>query len=156
MVPVDRTELKRGLSETRRYLLSHHEPGEWYRCYRVRLFGRTVRLCARCTGIYPGILVGLLASVVGVLPAPSLTVLAILPAPALGDWVLTTFTDRNGYNVVRTLSGALLGFAYGAGIGLILMGVVVPLLVIGVCYGLLALLALAADERRHDGPQGFK
>lgn len=155
-MPVDRTELKRGLSETRRYLLSHHEPAEWYRCYRIRVFGRTVRLCARCSGIYPGILVGLLASMGGLLPIPSLTVLAVLPAPALVDWILTTFTDRRGYNAVRTASGALLGYAYGSGLGLILRGVLLPLLLIGICYGIVAVILLIAHERRQENPQGFK
>lgn len=156
MVPVDRTELKRGLSETRRYLLSHHEPGEWYRCYRIRVFGRTVRLCARCSGIYPGILVGLLASLGGLLPVPSLTMLAVLPAPALVDWVLTTFTDRRGYNAVRTATGALLGYAYGSGLGFLLSGVLVPLLVIGACYGVVAVLLLIVKEGGRVSTQGFK
>jgi uncharacterized membrane protein len=156
MVPVDRTELKRGLSETRRYLLSHHEPGEWYRCYRLELFGRTVRLCARCTGIYPGILVGLLVTVGGLIPSPPLELVAILPAPALVDWILTTFTDRRGYNVVRTVTGSLLGFAYGTGLGLLLDGPILPLVAIGAFYGVVAASLLFVRERRHENPQGFK
>lgn len=155
-MPVDRTELKRGLSETRRYLLSHHDPTEWYRCYRIQVFGRTVRLCARCSGIYPGILVGLLASLGGLLPVPSLTVLAVLPAPALVDWILTTFTDRRGYNAVRTASGALLGYAYGSGLGMMFRGVLLPLVIIGACYGMVAVILLIAKERGQESPQGFK
>lgn len=84
-----------------------------------------------------------------------MAVLAILPAPALGDWVLTTFTDRHGYNVVRTATGAMLGYAYGAGIGLLLAGGIVPLVVIATCYGVAALCLLIVNERRQEGTQGI-
>ncbi len=55
-----RSEVRAGLAETRRYLLSHHKPEEWNRCHAVGIPGRKrpLRLCARCSGIYPGIALG--------------------------------------------------------------------------------------------------
>lgn len=58
---LDRVELETGLTRTRRYLLSHHEPEDYHKCWRLQAFGHHHHLCARCTGIYPGILAGLLA-----------------------------------------------------------------------------------------------
>ena len=58
---VDAEEFREGVAETRRYLLSHHEPEEFDRCYAPSVRGRRVHLCARCCGVYPGIAAGLLA-----------------------------------------------------------------------------------------------
>lgn len=139
---VDWEEFKKGLSATGTYLLSHHEPSEWYRCYAIPLGGRTIRLCARCSGIYPGIAVGLFASLGDTITAVPIWLIAVLPAPALLDWVVTTFTDRRGHNLVRTGTGALLGAGYGLGLGSLLSGRILPVVAIGLFYGLLAGIGL--------------
>jgi uncharacterized membrane protein len=134
------TELRAGMRETRRYLLSHHESDEWNRCYtaRVPFDGRPVRLCARCSGIYPGIAVGLLASLHGIVPVTPLLV-AVLPAFALADWTVTTLTDRNGSNQTRTVTGALLGVGYGIGlVGLTDPATRVSVLLVGAGYAAMA------------------
>ena len=142
---IDVSELKKGLAETRQYLLSHHPPSEYDRCYSPVVFGRRVRLCARCSGIYPGIATG-----VGVGLATGaragLLVLFLLPLPALLDWALTAFTDRPGRNVVRTASGALLGLGYGLGLYRLLGLGEIAVLAVGVAYVLLAGLLLAAHR----------
>jgi uncharacterized membrane protein len=115
-VAIDRTELAEGWAETRRYLLSHHEPTDWDRCYAPTIRGRRVRLCARCLGIYPGILVGLLVASLFRVPISHYALVALLPLPALLDWTVTTFTDRAGHNVVRTSTGVLLGVGYAVGL----------------------------------------
>ena len=146
---VDAGEFREGVAETRRYLLSHHEPEEFDRCYAPAVRGRRVRLCARCSGVYPGIAAGLLAVAVG---PPALTrvgLVALLPLAALVEWSVTAFTAREGTNVGRTATGALLGYGYGLGLRL-LVGGDLRVLAVGAVYGLAA-LGLLARHRRDGG-----
>lgn len=139
---VDSAELREGLAETRRYLLSHHLPSERYRCYAPAVFGRRVHVCARCSGIHPGIAAGLLAGLTGSTAFTGLLLVAVLPLPALIDWTLTTFTDRRGYNVVRTATGALLGYGYGLGLVHLFVGSDIRVLAVGAGYVLAAAVLL--------------
>ncbi|MFB6111384.1 MAG: DUF2085 domain-containing protein [Halobacteriaceae archaeon] len=152
---IDWTELRRGLARTRPYLLSHHLPENWDRCYRLSIGGRQVRICARCSGIYPGIAAGLGGALTGLVAIPSVVVIAILPLPALLDWVLTTIGEREGANALRTATGALLGFGYGLGLVALSSGRVLELLGVGLAYGLLALLAMGVAARRDEALVGF-
>jgi len=144
---IDVHELRKGLAETRQYLLSHHPPSEYDRCYSPVVFGRRVRLCARCSGIYPGIAAGV---GVGLATGASagLLVLSLLPLPALLDWALTASTDRHGRNPVRTASGALLGLGYGLGLYRLLVLGDGAVLAVGLAYALLAGFLLAAHRGR--------
>ena len=147
---VDTAELRAGLAEARPYLLSHHPVGERDRCYSPALRGREVHLCARCTGIYPGIVAGLVAFGYGPAPATSFWLVTLLPFGALLEWAVTTFTTRRGYNVVRTGTGLALGFAYGLGLGRSFVGGDLAVLAVGVGYGVAAvgLLTVAPWDRR--------
>jgi uncharacterized membrane protein len=145
---VDWAELRAGLRETRRYLLAHHEPTEWYRCYAPTVFGRRLHICARCAGIYPGIAVGLAAYAFGPAWLAHLAFVALLPAPALVDWVLTSFSERRGYNPVRTATGGLLGYGYGLGLLLFFLEGDMRVPVIGAIYGILAGVLLAIQRSR--------
>lgn len=145
---VDLAEVRAALAATRPYVLSHHEPAEWHRCYVPRVGGRRVRLCARCLGIYPGIVVGIAAWLVASpLPTGRLAV-AALPLPALVDWAATAFTDRSGWNPVRTATGALLGYAYGVGLATLFLGDDLWVLAIGAAYALAAGFLLFVRQAR--------
>ncbi len=135
---VDREELRRGLRETRRYLLSHHEPAEYYRCYRVGVRGREARLCARCTGVYPGIVLGLVTLLLTTYDPRHLALVVVLPVPALVDWAATSFGGRRGSNAVRTATGGLLGYGYGLGLGYLFGAGEVWLLGVGLGYAVVA------------------
>jgi len=111
-----RRELRRGLARTRRYLLAHHRPCEYDRCHALRVDGQTVRLCARCSGVYPGIAVGLALVATGTAGALWPWLVALGPAPALVDWAATTLGSRRGHNAIRTATGALLGTGYGVAV----------------------------------------
>jgi len=144
---VDRAELSAALAETRRYLLSHHEPEASHRCHAPVVFGRRVRLCARCSGIYPGIVVGLAAFLLGPARLSGLGVVAALALPALIDWTATAFTARRGSNRVRTATGAALGYGYGAGLGRLLLAGDRRVLAVGAAYGAVTAALLAVHRR---------
>lgn len=135
---IDGGELRRGLAETRRFVLSHHLPAEFYRCYSPVVFGRRLHVCARCAGVYPGIVAGLLAYGTLFQGEDALLAVAFLPLPALVDWALTTYRDARGYNPVRTVTGALLGCGYGLGIGLVLFDFTAAVLPIGASYAIIS------------------
>ncbi|WP_280535373.1 DUF2085 domain-containing protein [Halopenitus sp. POP-27] len=136
-------ELRAGIAETRRYLLSHHEPAEYDRCHRVSIGSRTIRLCARCSGIYPGIAAGVGLGIGGWLQGPiGLLVIAVLPIAALVDWTLTAGRSDAGSNWVRTTTGLLLGIAYGFGLHRLLLGGDRRILAIGTGYAVAVLAVL--------------
>lgn len=145
---VDWAEFRKGLAKTRQYLLSHHEPEDHYRTYVVELFGRRTRLCARCTGIYPGILTGLLAWAVGPGALTSIALVYALPLPALIEWAATRLTPRRGSNAVRTATGLLLGYAYGLGAAVLLLEGDWRVLGAATGYGLAVAVLLSLRERR--------
>jgi uncharacterized membrane protein len=135
-------EMRTALAETRRYLLSHHEPQNYHRCHRLEVRGRPVHLCARCSGVYPGIAVGIGLFFADVLTPVQLVLVACLPLPALLDWCLTHFRPPDGSNAVRTVTGGLLGVGYGLGLGLLLVDREPAVLGVGIVYGLVAAVAL--------------
>ncbi|WP_436925887.1 DUF2085 domain-containing protein [Halosimplex amylolyticum] len=145
-----RAELRAGLARTRRYLLSHHEPGEYYRCHSLSLGGRTVHVCARCSGVYPGILAGVALVLTGTGPAAWPWLVAAGPAPALVDWAVTTFTRRRGSNALRTASGALLGLGYGVAVPWFLTDRPLWLLGVAAVYGGVAAALLVRSRGRAD------
>lgn len=139
-----RAGLLEGWRATRPYLLSHHRPSEYDRCYALAVGDRTVRLCARCSGIYPGIALGLLLGVRSPAWLPTLAVVALGPLPALLDWARTAGADApSGSNPVRTATGALLGIAYGLGLVALLAGHDWRVLAVGLGYGALAAVLLS-------------
>lgn len=142
---LDRSGIMRGLRDTRRYLLSHHDPSGWDRCHVVSPPGlnRPVRLCARCSGVYPGIAVGALGAAAGILPV-SVLLVAALPAFALVDWLVTTVGPWDGSNAARTATGLLLGVGYGVGlVGLLAPTTRGPVLLVGAGYATAAAVAVA-------------
>ncbi|MXV61641.1 DUF2085 domain-containing protein [Natronorubrum sp. JWXQ-INN-674] len=148
---IDRTELRKGLARTCPYLLSHHLPSERDRCYSPTVFGRRIHLCARCTGIYPGILVALVASMFASGLAHSSTaalfVVLAFPLPALVDWTITTFTERSGSNGVRTMTGVLLGYGYGVGLSQLFLAADFRIAAVGIVYGVTAGILIYTSQR---------
>lgn len=94
------------------FWLSHHHEEE---CNRTYLLGG-VRVCARCLGTYPvllAVLVGLFAVRAPLAWRWDVPVVLGLTLPALVDWSVGRFRPASGSNVVRTLTGVLLGVALG-------------------------------------------
>jgi uncharacterized membrane protein len=137
-----RNGLKTGLVATAPYVLSHHREGD-HRCYVLSVRGRRLRLCARCSGVYPGIALGVFAWATSALAPLEFLVVATLPAVGLGHWTYVAATDDPGDNRVRTLSGLCIGVGYGLAVPWFLTTFDLRLVAVGVAYALAAAVALA-------------
>jgi len=96
-------------------LLSHHSPKKLHRTIHIRIRRRDLYLCARCTGIWAGILSILLAFFLGLGLPPWLYILLwyVLPAPAIIDWITQSCKLRESKNTIRVGTGYLLGIGLG-------------------------------------------
>jgi uncharacterized membrane protein len=138
------SETKIALKETSKYILSHHQPEEYYKCYCLNILNKKIHICSRCLGIYAGILIG----VIFFNPDTQnlrhyYLLLAVLPLFTLIDWSVSAFKIHRSYNVVRTVFGVLLGISYL--IGLIILLKTVPnyyIIGIGLAYSLIAVFLL--------------
>ncbi|MCI4323230.1 MAG: DUF2085 domain-containing protein [Thermoplasmata archaeon] len=98
-------------------ILSHHLPHRYGRTIGVRIRGRTVRFCSRCSGQLLGAATFLLVALLRADLPFSLTALSVqllfagAPLPAALDWLLQSTGRRESSNPVRLLSGLLLGFS---------------------------------------------
>lgn len=104
-------------------LLSHARPGELDRCLAPSLGAARVHLCARCTGLYPALALGLwarLAHAGWVEARPGLAVALRLAVPLAGAaaWAL----EQAGLALPRAarLARVASGAALGAGLGWVL------------------------------------
>lgn len=129
-------ELREAFKNSKDYVLSHHKEDQRHRCYSVK----GLDLCARCTGIYPGMAAGILATF-----SNPVAVAAALPAAATvekyGEMKGAEFSNR-----FRTFTGLLLGIAYGAGLKELFYGDSTTVAAIGLFYGLTAIGLLNATE----------
>ncbi|WP_394697794.1 DUF2085 domain-containing protein [uncultured Methanomethylovorans sp.] len=138
------SETKIALKETSKYILSHHQPNEYYKCYSLSVLNQKIYICSRCFGIYVGILTGIIIfnPVIQNLRYYYLLI-AVLPIFTLIDWSISAFKIYRSHNIVRTGSGVLLGISYSS--GLIILFKSFPnyyIIGIGLVYTLIALFLL--------------
>ena len=143
-------EVKLAIQDSSKYFLSHHLEEENYRCYNLEfLFSRKIYLCARCLGIYNGILFGIGLFFWGILPDYfEYLAISVFPLFTILDWVITQFTSRRGKNTIRTFCGFLLGLAYGLGLSNLFSSF--PnyfVILLGIVYASLAFILLLIKER---------
>lgn len=107
-------------------LVSHHLPHRYDRTFALSGRGRSIHVCARCTGQLLGI-----AAFVAVyllradLPVPLFVpttqlLFAFAPLPAAIDWLAQSAGRRESSNPVRVVTGALLGVAFADALVLLL------------------------------------
>ncbi len=142
-MPIFFNELKIGLSETSKYLLSHHLPNDYDKCISIYVGGKIIHLCSRCSGVYIGISTGFLANLFHIFE-PNMLIILIFPMFALIDWFVTAFNMHKSNNTIRIASGFFLGLAYIFA-ALLAIREFPNFLVIttGALYALLAVLLLA-------------
>ncbi len=98
-------------------LLSHHSVKALSHTIRINLLGRTLYVCARCTGVALGFLIGALylnQLIISVASWPFL--LAIFPIPAATDWLIQVHGLRESTNWRRVVTGIALGQLYLVGV----------------------------------------
>ena len=124
--------------------LSHHLEGEYDRCLNLPFGSRHWRICTRCTGVYIGILTGILANLLISINSLSLMkVMFVFPLPAFVDFYLNQANIYSGTNETRLITGILLGFMYPAFVFSILTEPFNPYPYLAVLiYGLTALLLI--------------
>jgi len=93
--------------------LSHHLEGEYDRCLNLPFGSRHWRICSRCTGVYAGIILGIIASLMTDMSSfIANTVILIFPLPAFIDFYLNQADIYSGTNFSRVSTGIMLGFMY--------------------------------------------
>jgi uncharacterized membrane protein len=95
------------------FWLSHHRAEDAHKCFRLG----GIHLCARCAGTYPVLLVVLVLQLRRPFAPVHLEsdpwLFLALPLPAVTDWTLGQLTRWRGNNLVRFVSGCLLGGSLG-------------------------------------------
>lgn len=139
------SEFRAALETSSGFILSHHTRENYNRCYTFKLLGKDLRLCARCCGIYPGLMVGfLLSSLIGTLSA---TLILLSGVPTLIEKYLTGVRENKGSNFVRTLTGLFLGIGFVNGfIKLASNPLNIKILSFGVFYGFSAILLIYLEN----------
>lgn len=108
-------------------IFSHHLATRYSRTFCVRVAGRTLHLCARCSGQVVGILGFVLLfwvchSVGFPLYVPiSQIPFAFGPLPASLDWLTQSLGRRESSNHLRILSGILLGASFSDAVSLFVL-----------------------------------
>jgi len=144
-------ELKRGIKETSKYMLSHHKKEDYYKCYLLKLKNNQIAFCSRCLGIYLGIVMGIILFSLQIFNKNLYYLsIAFFPIFTILDWSISAFTKSKSNNFFRTFSGIFLGIAYA--FGLILFFKTFPnyfIIFIGFFYIILSFLLILKKRGLH-------
>jgi len=96
-------------------LLAHHTPDKLRRTIQISIRGKTVYLCARCTGRYSALLGIFIAWFLGYgFPTWAyFPLFTFLPLPSVVDWFTQSCKLRESTNTIRIFTGFLFGIAEG-------------------------------------------
>jgi uncharacterized membrane protein len=129
-------------------LISHHPPSLYGHCIRVTVLGRSVYFCSRCTGIYGGMAVGIVALLfLGVSLSPDwiwFMLALILGFATVTDWMTQRLTPRKTRNSVRFISGLMSGL--GLAIVFLLANLVYMLITLGIMMGSVGLVGVLENK----------
>lgn len=131
-------EIKEAIKTSLPYLLSHHEAKDYNRCHLIKIAGKQIHICARCLGIYLGLIISLFFNISSMPQAYILFYLAVAPISTLVDQLVNLKIK----NIERTITGLLLGTAFIIGIKDLAINKDYWVLLIGGIYAVLALLIL--------------
>jgi uncharacterized membrane protein len=106
---------KREIKEYAIMAISHHPPSLYGHCLRVRIGGRSLYLCGRCTGIYGGLVAGMAAIILlGIPLQPAWLWFSVAVSVGLAtvvDWVTQRITPRKTTVRIRVLTGLASGLS---------------------------------------------
>jgi len=100
-------------SSLRFLLLSHHTKEELHRTIHLKIRGKDLYICARCSGIAIGLTIYILfrqQAAEFMFNNPMLFLL--LPAPAMVDWIMQTVGLHESNNLIRIVTGCLMGMCW--------------------------------------------
>ncbi len=121
---------------------------------RISLGVSKLYVCARCSGIVTGILIGLLyvdwlIAAFNIYPI----LIGAFTLPAAIDWYLQVFRRKDSTNRRRVVTGALLGQTYAAGLIALVRGL--PILMYFAIFWAAHLLTMYIVFRYTSGPSDY-
>jgi len=135
-------EFKSGIDDTIPYLLSHHESKDYDKCLTISKY----KICARCFGVYIGIiLTGILHLNFYISPFVLILVVFLFPVFTLLDWTISTFSKIKSNNKLRIFSGLTLGSVFISGVLLLSTGQYVVFFP-GIIYAGLAVILIIKKQ----------
>ncbi len=138
-------EAKEAITKSLPYLLSHHDKEQYDRCHILKIGKRNIVVCARCLGVYLGIILTIMFFFHIILNDWLYFYLIMAPIPTLFDQI-DCFEGVRHMNVIRTLSGFLLGSAYVLGMASIIYDKDLITLLLGIFYAIIALLFIRNEK----------
>lgn len=136
------------IKETLHTLISHHPPSLYSHCMRVSILGRSLYFCSRCTGIYGGMGIGVIAIFllqIDLTPPWLWFMLAlILGFSTVTDWMTQRIAPRKTRNSVRFITGFMSGF--GLAIVFLLADLLYMLLTLGIMVGSVGIVGILENR----------
>ncbi len=138
------------MKEVLHTMISHHPPSLYSHCLRVKVFGRSLYFCSRCSGIYGGLGIGIIIILLaGLSLRPSglwFMIALVLGFATVTDWMTQRLAPRKTRNLVRTSTGFLSGL--GLAIVFMLADLLYMLLTLGVMMGSVGLVGVLEKKLR--------
>ncbi|MFW9907953.1 MAG: DUF2085 domain-containing protein [Candidatus Thorarchaeota archaeon] len=138
------------IKETLHTLISHHPPSLYSHCLRVSFLGRSIYFCSRCSGIYGGMGIGVLAIFllqVSMRPSWLWFMLAlVLGFSTVVDWMSQRLSPRKTRNSVRFITGFLSGV--GLAIVFLLADLLYMLITLGIMVAAVGIVGLLESKLR--------
>jgi len=132
------------------FLLSHHTVDKLHRCLKLKFKSHRIYLCARCSGGLLGFIVGMLfiKIVEPFLSEIQTMLLASFTAiPALLDWSTQKLKLRESTNIIRVMTGFLLGL--GSIMAMLTVNILLRMIVTSVFLLIfVGVTALAKEENK--------
>ncbi|MDF1540173.1 MAG: DUF2085 domain-containing protein [Candidatus Thorarchaeota archaeon] len=136
------------IKETMHTLISHHPPSLYSHCMRVSIFGRSLYFCSRCTGIYGGMGIGVIAIfLLGINLSPPwlwFMIALILGFSTVTDWMTQRISPRKTRNSVRFVTGAMSGL--GLAIVFLLADLLFMLITLGIMVASVGIVGILENR----------
>ncbi len=136
------------IKETLHTLIAHHPPSLYSHCMRVSIFGRSIYFCSRCTGIYGGMGIGVIAIfLLGINLSPPwlwFMIALILGFSTVTDWMTQRTSPRKTRNSIRFVTGAMSGL--GLAIVFLLADLLYMLITLGIMVASVGIVGILENR----------
>ncbi len=136
-----------------RFFFSHHPPEHISRTLEIVLFNQRIQLCARCSGLILGVVLGLFFTFffsewlfkINLLIFTGFIILAIIPCILDFYFQLTKGTESN--NVRRIVTGGLFGFGIHLCLWLLFFGFFLPFVLMTIFFVMFSIWFFSKEDR---------